>query len=70
VSAILDALRRGRVRHAVRSTSHATDTAAVLQTMGCRHMTAEPALNQRRRIIGYFLMIVVLAFFLWLLSNF
>jgi hypothetical protein len=38
--------------------------------MGYRRVTPEPALNQRRRIAGYFVMIVVLACFLWLLSSF
>jgi hypothetical protein len=67
VSAILDALRRGRVRPAVQPRHNAADTASVLQTMGYRQRIPEPALNQRRRIAGYILMICVVAIVLLLL---
>ena len=37
--------------------------------MGYRQRVPEPALNQRRRIAGYILMICVVAIFLWLLTE-
>jgi hypothetical protein len=37
--------------------------------MGYRQRVPEPALNQRRRIAGYILMICVVAVFLWLLTE-
>jgi hypothetical protein len=67
VSAIIDALRRGRVRPTVQPGHNAADTASVLQTMGYRQRNPEPALNQRRRIVGYTVMICIVAMFLWLL---
>ena len=65
MSAILDALRRGRSRRTARPNPTRAHTDAVLQTMGYRSERPRTRANHHKRVLGYVAVAGALAAALW-----
>jgi len=65
MSIILDALRRGRARHAPGPHRDTAQTDAVLQTLGYGRFNPATPLNRFKRLAGYAVMAAVVALLLW-----
>jgi Tfp pilus assembly protein PilF len=65
MSIILDALRRGRARHAPGQHRDTAQTDAVLQTLGYGRFNPATPLNRFKRLAGYTVMAAVVALLLW-----
>ena len=65
MSIILDALRRGRESQGPAPNPNASQTDAVLQTLGYGRSNPTTPLNRVKRVLGYFALALVLAIVLW-----
>jgi hypothetical protein len=65
MSIILDALRRGRKSQGPAPNPNASQTDAVMQTLGYGRFNPTTPLNRVKRVLGYLALAVVLAVVLW-----
>jgi hypothetical protein len=70
MSAILDALRRGRIRRTVRLKHTRAHTDAVLQTMGYRPDRPMTRGHRHKRVLGYVAVTGALAAAVWSAARF